>query len=142
MKIFEQLERRRDWSADETRSSIRCGRICDDVIAPNAAGHDRDGGVSAGERRGHQRARPQRHFRAGGLRRHPGALQGLSRGGEDDLGACASTGIIYATNFHGMKPLIDFGTEEQKQRLLPRIADGGLASLAITEPTPAPTPPA
>jgi alkylation response protein AidB-like acyl-CoA dehydrogenase len=47
--------------------------------------------------------------------------------------ACASTGIIYATNFHGMKPLIDFGTEEQKQRLLPRIAEGGIGSLAITE---------
>jgi len=48
--------------------------------------------------------------------------------------ACAATGIIYATNYHGMKPLIDFGTEEQKQRLLPNIAEGGLGSLAITEP--------
>ena len=48
--------------------------------------------------------------------------------------ACASTGIIWATNFHAMKPLIDFGTEEQKRRLLPRIAAGGLAALAITEP--------
>lgn len=47
--------------------------------------------------------------------------------------ACASTGIIWATNFHATKPLIDFGSEEQKSRLLPRIADGGLASLAITE---------
>lgn len=49
--------------------------------------------------------------------------------------ACAATGIIWATNFHAVKPLIDFGTEEQKQRLLPRIAEGGLAALAITEPT-------
>ena len=48
--------------------------------------------------------------------------------------ACAATGIIWATNFHGMKPLIEFGDEEQKRRLLPRIAEGGLASLAITEP--------
>lgn len=48
--------------------------------------------------------------------------------------ACAATGIIWATNFHAMKPVIDFGNEEQKQRLLPRIADGGLASLVITEP--------
>lgn len=48
--------------------------------------------------------------------------------------ACASTGIIWATNFHAIKPLIDFGSEEQKQSLLPRIADGGLAALAITEP--------
>ena len=49
--------------------------------------------------------------------------------------ACASTGIVWATNFHAIKPLIDFGSEEQKRRLLPRIADGGFAALAITEPT-------
>ena len=49
--------------------------------------------------------------------------------------ACASTGIIWATNFHAIKPLMDFGNEEQKIRLLPRIAEGGLASLVITEPT-------
>src|ERR1051326_1739706 len=30
--------------------------------------------------------------------------------------ACASTGIIWATNFHATKPLIDFGGEEQKRR--------------------------
>ena len=49
--------------------------------------------------------------------------------------ACAATGIIWATNFHAIKPLVDFGAEEQKKRLLPRIAQGGLASLAITEPS-------
>jgi alkylation response protein AidB-like acyl-CoA dehydrogenase len=49
--------------------------------------------------------------------------------------ACASTGIIWATNFHAIKPLMDFGNEEQKQRLLPRIAEGGLAALVITEPS-------
>ena len=48
--------------------------------------------------------------------------------------ACASTGIVWATNYHGMKPLIDRGSEEQKRRLLPRIAEGGLGALAITEP--------
>src|SRR3546814_19790877 len=48
--------------------------------------------------------------------------------------ACASTGIIWATNFHAVKPLIDFGSEEQKRRLLPRIGEGGLAALVITEP--------
>jgi len=49
--------------------------------------------------------------------------------------ACASTGIIWATNFHAIKPLMDFGNAEQKQRLLPRIAEGGLAALVITEPS-------
>jgi len=48
--------------------------------------------------------------------------------------ACASTGIVWATNYHAIKPLIDWGNEEQKARLLPRIAEGGLAALAITEP--------
>jgi acyl-CoA dehydrogenase len=48
--------------------------------------------------------------------------------------ACASTGIVWATNFHAMKPLIDFGSEEQKQRLLPRVVEGALGALAITEP--------
>ena len=49
--------------------------------------------------------------------------------------ACASTAIVWSTNFHAVKGLIDFGSEEQKQRLLPRIASGGLVALAITEPS-------
>lgn len=48
--------------------------------------------------------------------------------------ACASTGIIWATNFHGMKPLVEYGSDEQKARFLPRIAEGGIGALAITEP--------
>lgn len=49
--------------------------------------------------------------------------------------ACASTGIIWATNFHAMKPLMDWGNEEQKHRLLPKVAEGAMASLCITEPS-------
>jgi len=49
--------------------------------------------------------------------------------------ACASTGVIWATNFHAAKPLIEFGTDEQKQRFLPRVAQGAIGSLTITEPT-------
>lgn len=48
--------------------------------------------------------------------------------------ACAATGIIWATNFHALKPVIDFGGLELKHRILPRMASGGLAALAITEP--------
>ena len=48
--------------------------------------------------------------------------------------ACASTGVIWATNFHAMGPLIAFGSEEQKRRLLPKVVAGALASLVITEP--------
>ncbi len=49
--------------------------------------------------------------------------------------ACGSTGVIYATNMHGSWPLILFGNEEQKKRLLPRMAAGGIGSIAITEPS-------
>jgi acyl-CoA dehydrogenase len=49
--------------------------------------------------------------------------------------ACASTGIIWATNFHASKPLLEFGTAAQQARLLPVLLRGGLAALAITEPT-------
>jgi alkylation response protein AidB-like acyl-CoA dehydrogenase len=48
--------------------------------------------------------------------------------------ACAATGSVWSTTFHAMKPLIDFGSEEQKRRLLPNIAAGGLGALGITEP--------
>lgn len=48
--------------------------------------------------------------------------------------ACASTGIIWATNFHAASPIVDFASEEQKRRWLPRIAEGGLAAIALTEP--------
>jgi len=48
--------------------------------------------------------------------------------------ACAATGSIWATNFHAVKPLIDFGDEAQKRRLLPRVAEGAIGALAITEP--------
>jgi acyl-CoA dehydrogenase len=49
--------------------------------------------------------------------------------------ACASTGIIWATNFHAMKPVVDIGSEQLKEKFLPRMAEGALASLCITEPT-------
>jgi acyl-CoA dehydrogenase len=48
--------------------------------------------------------------------------------------ACASTGIIWATNFHATKPLLEYGTEAQQRRLLGPILAGGLAALVITEP--------
>ncbi len=47
--------------------------------------------------------------------------------------ACASTALIWATNFHASKSIIDHGTEEQKQRMLPLVAKGGLVAAAITE---------
>ncbi len=49
--------------------------------------------------------------------------------------ACAATGIIWSTIFHATSPLVDFASHEQKQRWLPGLAAGGLAALALTEPS-------
>jgi alkylation response protein AidB-like acyl-CoA dehydrogenase len=135
MKIFDQLERRRQWSEEERLILDSVRRVADEVIAPNAAQADKDSafpwksieavnalglnGLFVPEAYGGSPARYKVYL---------AAVKIISE-------ACASTGIIYATNFHGMKPLIDFGTEELKRRLLPKIAEGGIASLAITEPT-------
>ncbi len=134
MKIFEQIEARRDWSDDEQLLLDQVRRVCDEVIRPNADAIDRSGdfpwdnvralndlglnGLFVPEAYGGAAMR---------FRLYVAVVKMITE-------ACASTGIIYATTFHGMKPLIDFGTEEQKQRLLPAIAEGGLGALAITEP--------
>ena len=134
MKIFEQLERQRHWNEDERMLLDQVQKLADQVIAPAAEHYDRSGEF------------PQKNVDAinalglnalfvpeayGGapmsIRLYLRVVQIISE-------ACAATGIIYATNYHGMKPLIDVGTEEQKQRLLPLIAEGGMGALAITEP--------
>lgn len=134
MRIFEDIEARRGWSAEEQLVLDQVRRVCDEVIRPNADRIDRTGefpwdnvralnalglnGLFVPEAHG---GAPMR------FRLYLAVVKAISE-------ACAATGIIYATTFHGMKPLIDFGTEAQKQRLLPAIAEGGLGALAITEP--------
>jgi len=134
MIIFDQLERRRAWSEDEGMVLKQVRRLADEMIAPQAERHDHTGQF------------PWENVHAlNGLGMNaifvPEAYGGAVMSYRLYLAvvktiaeACASTGIIYATTFHGMKPLIDFGSEEQKARLLPRIAEGGLGALAITEP--------
>jgi alkylation response protein AidB-like acyl-CoA dehydrogenase len=134
MRIFEQIEAQRRWSVDETLVLDQVKRVCGNVLRPNAEKVDR----TAQFPWDNVKALNQLALNAifvpdayGGARMsyrlYIAVVKLISE-------ACATTGIIYATNFHGMKPLIDFGTEEQKKRLLPCIAEGGLGALAITEP--------
>lgn len=131
--ILQQLARRRGWSEDETLVLDQVRRVAAEHLAPNAAAFDRSGQF------------PWRNVEALNALGLNGLFVPEAFGGTPMSyrlylavvklisSACASTGIIYATNFHAMKPLIDFGTEEQKARLLPAIAAGGLAALGITE---------
>jgi len=135
MSIFEQIQDRRNWSEEECIVLDQVQRLADDQIAPRAEHFDRSGefpwdNVHALNEIG-MNAIFVPEACGGALMSYRTYLECVSI----ISAACASTGIIYATTFHGMKPLIDTGTEDQKKRLLPRIADGGLAALAITEPT-------
>lgn len=135
MNIFETLDRDREWSADERLVLDQIRRLADDVIAPKAAEYDRNAdfpwdnvhaltdlglnGIFVPETYG---GSPM------SFRLYLAVVKAISEG-------CASTGIIYATTYHAMASLIAFGSEEQKRRLLPRIAVGGLGAIAITEPS-------
>lgn len=135
MKLLEQLARSRHWNTEERQILDQVQRIADDIIAPNAAHIDRTGefpweNVKAINELGLNMLFVPEAYGGLGMS-YALYLEVVSIISE----ACASTGIIYATNFHGMKPLIQYGNDEQRNRLLPRIAEGGLGALAITEPS-------
>ena len=135
MNLIERLEYRRERSEEERLVLDQVARLADESIAPRAARYDRTAEFPADNMAAINELGLNAIFvpdAYGGALLPFGTylecVKLLTR-------ACASTGIIYATTFHAMKPLIDFGSPEQKARLLPRIARGGLGSLVITEPT-------
>jgi alkylation response protein AidB-like acyl-CoA dehydrogenase len=127
------LEQSRRWSEEERIVLEQVEHLCADVIAPRAAEIDRTGAfpwenIAAINDLGLNGVFvPEAYGGApGSFRLYLACVKRIAE-------ACASTAIIYATTFHGMKPLIAFGNDEQKQRLLPRIAQGGLGAISITE---------
>lgn len=135
MNVFERVEASVRFG-DEERMLIESVRaLARDRIAPNAARYDRSGefpweNIEAINALGLNAMFIPEAYGGAPLSyaAYLECVRELSK-------ACASTGVIWATNFHAMKPLVDFGTEEQKERLLPVMVKGGIASLAITEPT-------
>lgn len=135
MNVLEKLDASRQWSEEERMILDAVRQLCREKIAPRAAAYDKTGtfpwdnvkdindlGLNA-------MFIPEQY---GGAPLSYACYIACVR---EISEACASTGIIWATNFHGIKPLIEFGNEEQKSRFLPRIAEGGLGALTITEPT-------
>ena len=133
MKIFEQLARQRSWAEDEGIILDQVRRVADQVIAPNAARFDKANEFPWENLRALNRLGLNAIFVPEAYGGVPTSYALYLECVKIISEACASTGIIYATTFHGMNPLITFGGEAQKARLLPRIAKGGLGSLAITE---------
>jgi acyl-CoA dehydrogenase len=135
MKIFERFDNRQRWSEDEQLLLDSVRKMVADDIAPRAAEYDRKSefpwpSVNAINALGLNGMFIPAEY--GGT---PMSYRVYLECMKMIAGACASTGIIYGTNFHAMGPLIEFGSDEQRKRLLPSIAEGGLASLVITEPT-------
>ena len=135
MKIFDEIERRRGWTEEEQMILDAVQRLCDEQIAPRAAEVDRTGetpwdNVAAINALGLNGLFIAEEY-GGSPQSYRLYLHVVKRLAE----ACASTGIVYATNYHAMKPFIDFASPEQLARLLPVIAKGGLGALALTEQT-------
>src|SRR5918912_4562932 len=138
MKVFETLERQRNWSEDERLMIEQVQRVADEVIAPNAAEVDRTAKFPSDNIRALNAIGANAIF-------VPAAYGGVGLSYPLFLAvvkiiaeACASKGIIYSTTFNGLKSLIDMGSTEQKQRLLPRIAAGGGGGVAVNPPAAGP----
>ena len=134
MKVFERLDAAIPLNDDERMLLDSLRGVCRDTIAAQAAQNDRAGTFPWDNVKALNALGLNAMFVPEAYGGAPLSYTAYLACMREVAKACASTGIIWGTNFHGMKPLIDFGSEEQKHRLLPRIADGGLASLAITEP--------
>ena len=134
MNIFERLDALPPLSPEERQLLDSVRALARDEIAPRAAEHDRTAEFPWDNIRAINALGLNAMFvpeTYGGAGLSYAAYLACVR---EISAACASTGIIWATNFHAAKPLIDFGAEEQKKRLLPRVAEGAIGALCITEP--------
>ena len=135
MNIFERLDASVSLPSEEAMVVDSVRALSRDQIAPRAEHYDRSGefpwdNVKAINALGLNGLFVPEAYGGAGLSytAYLSCVREISK-------ACASTGVIWATNFHAMGPLIAFGSEEQKCRLLPKVVDGALGSLVITEPS-------
>ncbi len=133
--VFDRLDATLELPEHETMVLGAVRQLARDVVAPRAADYDRleaypADNIAAMNALGmNAMFVPEEH---GGLGLSYSVYLACVR---EVSKACASTGIIWATTFHGMKPVMDFGSPELKQRILPRIAEGAIGALCITEPS-------
>lgn len=135
MKVFERLDRSTRFPEHEVMVIDSVRRLAREKIMPRAAGYDETAQFPWENVKDINSLEMNRIF-------IPEAYEGAGLSYSTYLAccreismACASTGIIWATNFHAAGPIMDFGSEAQKLRWLSIIANGGLAALALTEPS-------
>ena len=135
MSVFDRLDSGVTFAAEERMLIASVQELARSRIAPHAAGHDASGEFPWDNIEAINALGLNAMFIPEAYGGAPLSYAAYLECVREISKACASTGVIWATNFHAIKPLIDFGNDEQKARLLPRMAEGGLASLTITEPT-------
>jgi alkylation response protein AidB-like acyl-CoA dehydrogenase len=135
MKVFERIDASVSLSQEETLLVEAVRKLAREKIAPRAEHYDRTASFPTHNVEDINALGLNAMFVPEPYGGSPVSYAAYLACVREISAACASTGIIWATTFHAMKPLIDFGSEEQKKRLLPRIAGGGLGALAITEPS-------
>lgn len=135
MRVLDRLDASLQLPEHEAMVLDQVRQLATEKIAPRAAGHDEAGTYPADN---------IADMNALGMNAMfvPEALGGLGLSYAVYLAcvreiskACASTGIIWATTFHGMKPVLDFGSDDLKARVMGRVAEGAIGALCITEPT-------
>lgn len=134
MNVLERIDRSIEWSPEEKMIIDAVKRLARDKIAPRAAQYDESSEFPWDNVRDINALELNKMFipeTYGGAGMSYSSYLACCR---EVAAACAATGIIWATNFHATSPIVDFASEEQKRRILPRIADGGLVALALTEP--------
>jgi acyl-CoA dehydrogenase len=134
MKSFSRFAESRQWTAEEAMILEQVSQLASEVIAPRAAELDESGefphaNIAAFKEMGLNGIFVPEEY--GGS---PVSYRCFLEVVRIISQACAATGITFGTNGAVAKPIIEFGTEEQKKRFLPPIAAGGLGALAITEP--------
>lgn len=134
MKVFERLDRWIPLSEEERLVVEAVGRVAREKVMPRAAACDEASRFPWENIKDLNELEMNRIF-------IPEEYEGTGLSYPTYLAccrelsmACAATGIVWATNFHGAGPIMDFGSHAQKQRWLPTIARGGLAAIALTEP--------
>lgn len=135
MNVLERIDAAIPLGDDERMLVESVRAVARDVIAPNAARYDESGAFPWDNMRAINELGLNAMFvpaAHGGAELSYVAYLACVR---EISKACAATGITWATNYHAMGPVIDFAGEELKARILPRVAEGAIASLAITEPS-------
>jgi alkylation response protein AidB-like acyl-CoA dehydrogenase len=132
-QVFERILKRQPLS-DEERDVLSAVRsLVAERIAPRAEAHDREGDFPWDNVEDLNALDLNLAFLPAGYGGAELSYRCYLMLVEELSAGCGSTGVTWATTFHAVSPIVDFGSDDQKCRLLPGVAAGGLGALAITE---------